>query len=190
VLWEEHLATRARGALVGALVLCALTAVSRPELTLLAPVLYALTAVAAGHRRRPWRDPAFVAGALLCALACLPHMLHVAAAVEELQARASLPHGALSALAALPDALGPRNSLIDPSLYPVALRPLGLAAVLLPGKSGRRPAVLLALMALLAVAVYVFDLDRANMARVHVPAAVLWTVLAAGGHPRDVDPVL
>jgi len=181
VLWEEHLDTGARAPLFAAAPLLALAASARPEMPLLAPVLLALFTVALGKGSARLRDPALPLAALFVAAFTAPQVLHVVSAAARLEERDSLP-GASGGLLGLLRPLLTQNTVLTPSLFPVALPLLAAAALVLPAPvtpAPRRARLALAIAAVVALAVYGVDLCRANMARVHVPGALLVTLLAA-----------
>jgi hypothetical protein len=98
--------------------------------------------------------------------------------------RESLPGFGVNRLRVLGYFLTAKNTLLTPSLYPVALVAFALLALVERDAGRRRARLALAAMSVVALLPYVLDLCRANMARVHVPAALFATVLAAGGLSR------
>jgi hypothetical protein len=186
VLWEEHLDTGEPRALAAAVPLLALAASSRPEMPLLLPVLVALlTFGLAPPRARAWSRGVLVAVVVAGALVA-PQVLHVARAAAALEDRDSLPGLGGSGMLGFARLVLVQNTLLTPSLYPVALLALALAGLLLraPGEASdetRRARVALAVASVIAITVYGLDLCKANMARVHVPGALLVTMLAAAG---------
>jgi hypothetical protein len=78
------------------------------------------------------------------------------------------------------------DTVLTPSLFPVALVALAVAGLVEPivrptARSAWRMRLALAVGAVVSLALYGLDLCRANMARVHVPGALLVTMLAAAG---------
>ena len=184
VLWQEHLERGRRLPLAAAVPLLALCSVSRPEMSLLvaACVLATLWAhrLGPGHWDLGWK---LAAGVALVALA-VPHLLHVSNAMDTLRGQASLPGMELSELSLLPRWFVTRNVVLRPSLFPVLTSASVVAALVLRGTRGRSVDWAVFAVLLLAVFVYIVDLDEANIARVHVPAAGLATVLGAAGISR------
>lgn len=178
-LWFDHLDTGRRWPLAAATVLLALAATGRPELpAVIAILLFASATLHPRGLRALITGPALIAAAAFAALVA-PHALHVANAIGWLAASDALPGANSQRLTDLTTLFGTRNLLARPSLYPLALPLLGLAALALPRPEGRAPArVVLALTALMIFA-YAVDLDESNLARVHVPAALMMTTLAA-----------
>ena len=181
VLWQAWLKTRQSGPLFGAAILATLASVSRPEAVAVVGVLLLVSAWAQGELsalRSPW----FVGAAALGAALMIPHLLHVFGAVGELQSRSSLPSYGWSFWTKMGRELLRHNTVLDPRLFPFGFLALVVAAL------WRAPRRLLAFgLAGLAVgllALYSLDLCRANMARVHVPGALLMSVLAAWGMAR------
>jgi hypothetical protein len=181
VLWEEHLDTGDRAPLFAAAPLLALAASARPEMPLLAPALLAIFTLALGPPRARFRDPAQLFAALFAAAFTAPQVLHVLGAAARLEERDSLP-GAAGGLLGVLRPLFTQDTVLTPALFPVAIPLLALSALLLPARATPAPRaarLALALSAVIALAVYGVDLCRANMARVHVPGALLVTMLAA-----------
>lgn len=181
-LLARHLRTGAIEPLIGSAPLLLLAAICRPEGPLLVGLSSGVTLLARPPGSPPlWRS--LVVAALLCA-AVLPHVLHCINAVDALRRQSGLPGFDGSELSVLPWTLVFRDVLLRPLSFPVGVTALGVAALALRGPGRRRADVALAAAALLAVAVTVVDLDEANIERVQTPAALLWTVLAAGGAAR------
>jgi hypothetical protein len=185
VLWDEYLDTGARAALAGAAALLTLAASARPEMPVLLPVLLGVLTLGLAPPRARLRDPALYLAALVGAILVLPHALHVAGAAAALDDRDSLP-GASGGLSRMLGSLWARDTVLTPGLYPVGLvllAAVGVAGPLLRKESrgALRSRVALLVAAAIALAVYALDLCRANMARVHVPGALLVTMLAAAG---------
>lgn len=177
VLWEEYLSERSRVALVAAASMLTLAAVSRPEMPMMAAMLVVIVHVASCSSARPWREPLAWGLVAIAGLLIVPHMLHVMDAISGLRERSSLPGFSAERLRTLPHLLGSRNAVLDNGMYPL---PLVLAALGAAAFFPVRRWAPVALAAFVAVVLYIVDLDRANMARVHVPAAVLTSLLAAG----------
>ncbi len=171
VLWLD---ARDRGgwlSLGGSAALLALAVVGRPEFPLLVPAAVVALALGSGRRSR------LPIGAILplvvaTALLAIPHVVHVGESAALLAARDSLPMGH--------SLLGTnRAGVLDASLYPFALVPFALAAVVLPGS--RRAAALLLLVATLGLVLTWVDLDPANILRVQVPGALFYALAVAIG---------
>jgi hypothetical protein len=183
VLWEEYLDTGARPALAAAVPLVALAANARPEMPLLLPVLFGLLTL--GLPRSPHLRRREVALAMLVtALLVVPHARHVLGAATALEERDSLPGASAGGMKRLLWAVVTENTVLTPSLYPVALALLALIGLAEPialkgARAAWRSRVAIAAAAVIALAMYGLDLCRANMARVHVPGALLLTMLAA-----------
>ncbi|MCB9730683.1 MAG: hypothetical protein H6746_19590 [Deltaproteobacteria bacterium] len=177
VLWLEHLDDRRPLPLAAATVLLALAATGRPELPALLPLLLLASAALHPAGLRPLLSrPVLLAGAAFLALIA-PHVLHVAHAIGWLAATDALPGADAQHLANPSRLLFDHNLLAHPSLFPLALTLLGLAAVALPPT--RRPALVLLALIVATLFAYAVDLDDSNLARVLVPAALLMTMLAA-----------
>ena len=184
VLWEEHLDTGARPALAAAVPLLALAAIARPEMPVLLPVLLALLTAGMAPPWKRLRDPAVAAAVAVGALLVAPHAAHVLGAAAALEQRDSLP-GAFGAWRVLRASVS-LDTVLTPSLYPLALVPLAVVGAVEPfvlklHVGARRSRLALLAAAAVALALYGVDLCRANMARVHVPGALLVTMLAAAG---------
>lgn len=180
VLLDEFFERRETPSLLLAASLLCLTAISRPEMPTLLPVILAVLVAA-------WRPPRALLGDRrvwltlgACAIALTPQVEHVLRQLDTLQQNASLPGLGPNWRGEFLRRLSNLNTLITPSLYPQVLLGAALFGALLPvGRYGRRLALLLA--AAPALSVYSLDLCRANMARVHVPSALLVTIAAGGG---------
>lgn len=189
VLWEEWLSGGARSTLAASTLLLALAANARPEMPLLLPILLVLFTFALRPARERLRDPALIAALFAFALLVAPHARHVFGAAAALEERDSLPGTTAGGLVRLLQSVVSQNTVLTPTLYPIALVILalvGIAAIDSPPPETSRPRALaerLAILAaaLIALATYGLDLCRANMARVHVPGALLVTMLAAAG---------
>lgn len=186
VLWDEYLESGARTALAAAVPLFAMAAGARPEMPLLLPVLLGILTFGMAPPRARLRDPALVVAGVVTALLVLPHAAHVLGAAAALEERDSLPGTGAGALWRMARATLSMNTVLTPSLYPIALAVLAAAAlgeslVLKRSRETLRARLALAVAAGIALATYGLDLCRANMARVHVPGALLVTMLAAAG---------
>jgi hypothetical protein len=173
-----------RSGLVASAILLALAANGRPEMPLVVAMWIAVALVATPPPRARWRDPALWVALPLASASVVPHLLHVGAATAMLEERGGLPGAgsAASTASAMLRSLVRLDTLLTPSLYPAALLLLALAAVGLPVRLGGvslRLRLALALTTAATIALYGMDLCRANMARVHVPGALLCTLLAA-----------
>jgi hypothetical protein len=136
--------------------------------------------------RARFRDPALHAAAAVAALLVAPHAAHVLGAAAALENRDSLPGTVAGGAAPVVRSLITLDTVLTPSLYPVALVALAVVGlveslVLKRSRETLRPRLALLLAAIVALATYGLDLCRANMARVHVPGALLVTMLAAAG---------
>ncbi|MCB9730823.1 MAG: glycosyltransferase family 39 protein [Deltaproteobacteria bacterium] len=181
VLLDEHLERARALPLVLATPLLALAAIARPEMPLLvvAGAACVLLAAPARPRLRPLAL-AIAAGATLI----VPHLIHVADAISALREADSLPGIERSELLRLPARLYGLATPLRPELFPFGVTASAALALILRGRAPRRVDLALAATALLALAITIVDLDQANMARVHVPASLFLTLLAAGGLVR------
>ncbi len=167
--------------LVGAVLLLALACTARPEVLFFAlPLAGAYVGLARGEGSR-FRDYRLWVGVLALVAIVTPHLLHVTRQAADLLLDYRLPGYDLWEISRLPHKLVWRNALLRWDLYPVAAVACAGAALALPSRAGRRRAWLLASLVVLAAAVYMVDLDEANLVRAHTPAAALATILAAGG---------
>lgn len=181
VLWDEFLETGRRPALVAATALLALAANGRPEMPLLVPSLLVLFTVALWPPRARLVRPAVFGAAAVAAVLVLPHALHVVNAAIALDEQDSLPGTGAGGLVRAARSLLLQDTVLTPSLYPVALVALALLGLLAPPPGARRARLAIAGAAVLWLGVSGLDLCRANMARVHVPGALLVTMLAGAG---------
>ena len=179
VLWEEYFATGARAALAGAVALFTTALVSRPEMPIVVPFVVGLVSLTQPRAHRWWREPWLYAALLVAAVLVVPHALHVLGAQERLY-----PDVASNALERLGAVLFEENTLLWPSLFPPAVVAFAGAALFFPPLLDWRQRLALLVGSLGTLAIYSIDTCRANMARVHVPAAVLLTLLAAVGVSR------
>lgn len=180
-LWLEYLETRGREALAGAFVLLILAGIGRPEMPVLVP-LWALCATwLADKSHDPLRDRAVWAALGVAFVLVIPHAIHVRGATAHLSETGNLPSYGRLGLEEITRGLVRYDTVLWPSLFPVTLLGFALGAF----ATGDRK-TLIARFGLLAVtvislALYTVDLCRANMARVHVPGALLVVVLASAG---------
>jgi hypothetical protein len=174
VCFQEFLRTRRTFSLVLAVPLAALASIGRPEFPAL--VLFALAAVAYVERPRVWRDARVWNAGALFFLALAPHVLHVARQVES--GGTGQTWLEVGRLLDVPGILIERNTVLHARLFPPLLAVCAVFGVLLLDVHRRRRFTT-ALLAIAALAIYVVDLDWANMARVHVPGALFVTILAA-----------
>ena len=186
VLWLEYQERGAREALVPSLVLLTLAAIGRPELPLLVPIVAAAVALGSPTPSR-LRDPALWVGLAIAIALATPHLIHVAHATRSLSDRESLPAFTGGHYGALLSLLWSRNTVLTADLYPIALLPLSAASLYAETPARLRAVLLLMATAVIAIALYGFDLCRANMARVHVPGAIVVSMLAAAGFLRAWD---
>ena len=182
-LLAEHVRTGAVEALAGATPLLLFAAITRPEGPLLVALVVAVTLLAPGGGPRLRWALLLGAGAVIVA-ASTPHLLHCRNAIVALRAHGGLPAFDVRELWGPSSALLQRDVLLRPLSFPVGLTALGLLALARRGPGRRAVDLALALGALVAVAVTAVDLDEGNIDRVQTPAALLWTVLAAGGAAR------
>ncbi|MBM4344099.1 MAG: hypothetical protein FJ100_12090 [Deltaproteobacteria bacterium] len=175
LLWDAGLASARRFWLVGAVVLLALAAQSRPELVAVAPA--AAVALAWRHRAQPgWRVR--VAGAAVAWLALVaPHLLHLRHAIALEQAAGSVPALGPGYWLQVPVRLAGSALPLLPALFPVVTTLLAVAG-LFAAKTRNTVAALLAIAALW-MALTTVDLPRTSVPRLHAGAALLVTVAAA-----------
>ncbi len=166
-----------------ATILLTLAAISRPEMPLLVPALVVVFALGT-RASEPWsrriRSASFWVALVVFALCVLPHALHVREATALLETRGSLPGTNRGTLWAYVRIIATRNTLLDPGLYPIGCVVTAVLALTL-GTAPMRTRLAWMAMAVLSLLPYTLDLCRANMARVHVPAALWFTVLAGHG---------
>jgi hypothetical protein len=170
LLWLDAIERGGALSLIGSAALLALAAVGRPEFPLLVPAAVLALTLGCGRRSRVsiWTAlPLVVAAAVLA----IPHLVHVGESAALLAVRDSLPMGH--------SLLANRIGVLDSKLYPFALVPFAVAAVVLPG-SRRAAGCLLALATLGMVLTWV-DLDPANILRVQVPGALFYALAVALG---------
>ncbi len=184
VLWDEWLESGRASVLVPSAALLALAATARPEMPVLLPLYVAAGVLTVGAPRARWMR--WQTGVFLVALAVLltPQLLHVRFELDELANRGGAPRVGFSLLGVLPQLFFAQNTVLRPTLYPVALVALAVSATVLGPRNERRGPIVIALLCFPVIAIYFSDLCRANMARVHVPGAQLVTLLAAHGAVR------
>jgi len=186
VLLDAWFETGRRAALGASLPLLALAAMARPEMPVLMAALLPLTALARGWAWSDIRRPLTILAAVALAALVLPHVLHTLNAMQVLEGRSSLP--GLGELSALPTLIVDRNIVLRPALFPlgISLCALGGFAAAFRGgvPRGRVFSGCVAAMAFASLALYVVDLDEANIARVQVPGALFVTILGALGLAR------
>lgn len=184
VLLEHHARTRRTSSLVLSLCLLSLAAISRPEMPAVAFVWSAVVVLGSASRRELLADwklwLALAAGAVLV----VPHTLHIFGMVGELQGRSSLPGLSWHELARPYYLLVESDTLVEPRLFPIGVFGLAVFALVRPPALIRGRVWLLGAATLLTLLAYFPDIDRANMARVHVPAALLTALLAGLGAVR------
>jgi hypothetical protein len=170
LLWLDAVERGGALSLVGSAALLALAAVGRPEFPLLVPAATLALTLGCGRRSRVslWTALPLV---LAAAVLAVPHLVHVGESAALLSARDSLPMGR--------SMLANRTGILDSALYPFALVPFAVAAVVLPG-SRRAAASLLAVATLGTVLTWV-DIDPANILRVQVPGALFYALAVALG---------
>lgn len=173
VCFAEFLGRGRTRDLVAAAALSTLAAISRPEIGFVVLAFLLATAFALGARARLREKRVWGVGALAL-VAVAPHVAFIWNAARTLAGRQSLP-----GIRQLPD---PRNNaLFEPTIYPAVLVLLAGYACAVTWKSDRRPHAAVAVAMLVALLAYLPDTDDANMARIHVPAALFATALAASG---------
>lgn len=181
-LLSEHVRTGAVEALLGAAPLLLLAAITRPEGPLLVAMVVVPTLLSGREDAPRLRWPPLLAVGAVVVAASVPHLMHCWNAVKALRGHGGLPGFDPRELAALPSTLLQRDVLLRPLSFPVGLTALALVPVALPGRRAVALALLVAVVA--AILVTVVDLDEANIDRVQSPAALLCTLLAAGGAGR------
>lgn len=180
-LWIEYLETQARDVLAASFALLVLAGIGRPEMPLLVPLWAVVTTLAAAKTRSPLRDRAVWIGLGVAALLVVPHALHIRGATAQLTETGSLPGYSRLNVAELYRALVRYDTIFWPSLFPVTLLGFSLVAFVDRDRGKRLARLAILLLALFSLGLYGVDLCRANMARVHVPGALLVLVLASAG---------
>ena len=190
LLWVEFLDEGRRDALAAGVALLTLAAVARPEMPVVVPLLVVGTSVAAAPRRAlaSLRNPWVLALGVVAAVLVLPHAEHVFLSTEVLAERDSLPGwGTRGRLLYLLRVLVVKDTVLTPSLFPVTLLGFAVYALLVREPTALRARLAVAALSVFTLAIYGLDLCTANMARVHVPGAMLLTMLAAVGIVRARD---
>ncbi|MEP7124297.1 MAG: glycosyltransferase family 39 protein [Byssovorax sp.] len=170
LLWLDAIDRGSALSLIGSAALLALAAVGRPEFPLLVPAAVLALTLGCGRRSRVsvWAALPLV---LAAAVLAIPHLVHVGESAALLSVRDSLPMGR--------SLLANRVGVLDSSLYPFALVPFAVAAVVLPGS--RRAAAALLAVATLGIVLTWVDIDPANILRVQVPGALFYALAVALG---------
>lgn len=181
LLLTEALTTARAVWLFFATPLLALAAIARPEMPLVVVLATLAALLSAPSRPRPL---VLLGAACVFAATIAPHILHVLGAITTLRTADSLPGIELAELARLPKRLLSLATPLEPRLFPVGITAAAALALVVRGPGPRRLDWALALTALAALAVTALDLDHANMARVHVPASLWLTLMAAGALSR------
>ena len=182
LLWDRWLLERGRLDGLGATLLVALAAMTRPEMVVIAPLLLAaLLWVRGGLPRARWL---WVLPLLaLYAALVTPHTLHIVAATAEQAASGALPAMEGALLERLLRGGVFYGAIFEPSLFPLLATALAAAALLLrpsaDGAADRRLAWALWLVAGVWMVVVRVDMPRTSIPRLHAPAAAL-ICLAAG----------
>jgi len=176
VALEAWCDTGRRNSLFAAAILLSLAANARPEMPLLLALWVATFLVVLSPPLARFRDRALLVVVPLAIASVVPHLLHVGGATALLEERDSLP--AMSSISSqMLRSLVRLDTVLTPSLFPVGI----LLFALWPTRKHLRLRLALLLLAMVTLALYGLDLCRANMARVHVPGALLVTMLAALG---------
>ena len=152
----------------------ALAVVSRPEMIAIAGGLVLVTVVAFPvplERRRLLVDSAFFVPFLALTI---PHWMHIWRAAQALHQGQNIK--SIESLFLLKS-----NALINPTMLGAAYLLVAVAGTFLLWREHKRWLVSLWTLIVLTMIVYNVDLDPANMARVHVPAALFVTFLAGHG---------
>lgn len=170
--------------LLGSVGLLALAGISRPEMPAIVLAASLVVIFSRPGRRRSLGGIGAWAIVLGAVALIVPHLLHVLAMIGELESRDSLPGWSRARLGTLPMLFWKYNAVLDPRLYPAGLLLATPIALWRAAPGRRRAASLMLLLSVFAMAVYFSDIDRANVARVHVPAALFMTIAAAYGVSR------
>ncbi len=172
----------AAGDIVAVIVALGLAATIRPELIVLGPLL-ALTPLVARQGSdaqatlsKRW---AFLAAAGLCALA-LPSLLHLQRMTAEQVATGALPPLNPALLLRAIGVMAGGSALFRIDLYPVGWLVGCLGLLTLPA-GPRRLGLWLLAVSVLATGLYAIDLPDVSLPRLHAPAALLVTLVAALG---------
>jgi hypothetical protein len=182
VLWEAFVSEDDRKAFWGSLVLLCLAMIARPEALGLVPLLAIFStwvyrpAVPVLRRSGVWK------GLLAVAVLAVPHLFHLFHSIRALSSRSSLPGlDIVERLRQLPYTVRNVCVITNPAFFPLSLQILVLIALFFYRGRKVRAHVFLVGASIVAALAYLPDLDYANVARVHVPSALLATILAASG---------
>jgi hypothetical protein len=153
----------------------ALAVVSRPEMVVIAGGLVVATMVALPVPKS-WRhllvDSLFFVPFLALTI---PHWMHIWRASEALHLGGNIKSFGTSF------SLLENNALLEPTMFGVGYLLVAVVGTVLLWRNHRRWLIAMWMIIIAAVALYSVDLDRANLARAHVPATLLVTLLAAHG---------
>ncbi len=180
-LWIEYLETRSREALTAAFVLLILAGIGRPEMPVLVPLWALAATLAATRTHNPLKDGAVWLALAVAAILVIPHAIHVRGATAQLSETGNLPSFARLGASELFRGLVRYNTVLWPRLFPITLVGFALCALLRRDREELLARLALSLVTVLSLALYTVDLCHANMARVHVPGALLLLVLASAG---------
>jgi hypothetical protein len=181
LLLEEFATVRTRAPLLLGAALATLAAVARPEMPIVAATwIVGVVWACRDPMAKPLRRDVWLWTAAAVAVAAIsPHLGHVYEMIGELQQRSAGLPGLRASASRVHLALWDHDTLVAPTLFPAAITALALWGVARAPADMRRRVGSVAAVALVSLLAYTPDLDRANMARVHVPAAVLAIALAA-----------
>ncbi|MFO0755166.1 MAG: glycosyltransferase family 39 protein [Byssovorax sp.] len=180
-LWIEALKDGDREALAGSFVLLILGGIGRPEMPVLVPLWAIATTLLAEKKHDPLRDRAVWIGLAVAAILVVPHAIHVRGATAHLSETGNLPSYGRFGLGELGRGLWRYNTVLWPSLFPIALPIAALGAFVVRDRKQLAARLFLLAVTIFSIGLYMVDLCRANMARVHVPGAMLAVVLASAG---------
>lgn len=181
VLLAEALTEMRPVVLTGAAALLGLAMIGRPEMPILVPIAAVAVAAALPEARRRWAVSGVALLVVALAVLVVPHLAHVYASARLLASQDSLPMGRYASSFM-------RVGVLDPRLYPIALVPLALLAVL-PWRGREDEPRWWRSLILLGVAAVDFaltrvDLDPANILRVQVPGGLFYALVVAAGIDR------
>ncbi|MEO7329073.1 MAG: hypothetical protein ABI193_10870, partial [Minicystis sp.] len=145
----------------------------------LVPLWALCTTLAATKTHHPLKDGAVWLGLAIAAILVVPHALHVRSATAQLSETGNLPSFARLGPSELFRGLVRYNTVLWPRLFPITLVGFAVCALLRRDRKVLVVRLALLLLIVLSLALYTVDLCRANMARVHVPGALLLVVLAS-----------
>jgi len=168
--------------LLAALPLLTLTLHLRPEFLLVTPVV--LAAVALPHFKLERRMLPLAGLGLGLFLLAIPYLFFFSEIMASEMETGNIAQDKLSPLGALLQ-LFQRNMMIRPSIFPLAVSLLSLAAIVwsLVKRRHRREMVGLAGAAVVWLTVYYVDFNEESMLRLHVPPAMLFAMLAGYAVP-------